>query len=240
MCSVERDGLLLLSEGERTRLLGLLLLALAIEEWQRERLRGVEIEACVAVVGSAVAQRAVLGASGSYCRTVVAKVYGPLGCALVPSKLLLACCAELSTVLVGEGPVLCACLAKREAQHVWTGYVSRRGHGNCVEIVRLVHTVEVGSRRTVAQYLVVAVACGCAKLVLEVNPRVARHHSASRYLKFSRLLVLFHNPVHYFRCVSRNRKRKERRYRHRLTRHIHQIIHILACFSLLCVKGMQR
>ena len=104
MGSVERDGLLLLSESERTRLLGLLLLALAIEERQGQRLRGVEIEACVAVVGSAVAQRAVLGASGSYCRTVVAKVYGPLGCALVPRKLLLACCAELTTELVGEGP----------------------------------------------------------------------------------------------------------------------------------------
>ena len=274
-------------------------------------------------------------------------------------------------MLVGEGPVLCVCLAKREAQHVWTGYVRRRGHGNGVEIVRLVHTVEVGSRRTVAvyhhlvacvertllrqllilpaerrlklhailiiiyrdgveidrsfasaschnngcvvggnsrsvcllrhvdihtevfrhpraeplaagevyrrrlvkrcaavvechahlsalvvgahrerdaahlaalpsfeiehrlavaRYLVVAVAGGCAKLVLEVNPRVARHHSASRYLKLSRLLVVFHNSVHYFRRVSRNRKRKERRYRHRLTRYIHQIIHILACF----------
>lgn len=34
VCSVERDGLLLLSEGERTRLLGLLLLALKIEERQ--------------------------------------------------------------------------------------------------------------------------------------------------------------------------------------------------------------
>lgn len=174
--------LLLLSEGERTRLLGLLLLALKIEERQGQRLRGVEIEASIIIVGRAVAQRAVFGASGSYCRTVVAKVYGPLGCALVPRKLLLACCAELSTVLVGESPVLCVCLVKREAQHVWTGYVRRRGHGNCVEIVRL----------------------------------------------------------HYFRCVSRNRKRKERHYRHRLTRYIHQIIHILALlfysFTFYC-KG---
>lgn len=37
VCSVERDGLLLLSEGERTRLLGLLLLALKIEERQRTK-----------------------------------------------------------------------------------------------------------------------------------------------------------------------------------------------------------
>ena len=132
---------------------GLLLSGPAIEERQQERLGGVESKSGVAALRLIEPEGAIGCCGAGDGGASIAQFYLPLGVAGVPSQLALGGGTQAASELVGERPAAGSlALGELEAQHIGIADIGGIGERHHIEILRLLHAVDVGSGAAIAEY----------------------------------------------------------------------------------------